>query len=60
MFFTRLLLQLSDKQAMEALARRVRKKATDFYEHTKVWGEIFEAYIKASLPHDTLITYILT
>lgn len=59
MFFTRLLLQLNDKASIESLARRVRKKPTEFYEHTKVWGEVFEAYIKVSLD-GTIITLMLT
>ena len=49
LFFVRLLLQLNDKTSMEALAKRVRKRAADFYQHTKVWTEVGRAYMKVRI-----------
>ncbi|KAI9824302.1 MAG: Histone transcription regulator 3 [Phylliscum demangeonii] len=37
---------LLDLRGMESLAKRVRKKVSECYEHTKLWTEIFEGYIK--------------
>jgi hypothetical protein len=39
-FFVHLLDQTGDKTSFEALARRVRRKQTDFFEHTKLWQEL--------------------
>ena len=49
LFFVRLLLQLNDKVSMEALAKRVRRRAADFYQHTKVWTEVSRAYMKVRI-----------
>jgi hypothetical protein len=48
-FFIRLLFLSEDKSAMEALAKRVRKKSTDFWNHTKVWQEVCTTYMKVSI-----------
>ncbi len=45
-FFTRLLYQLNDKSSLEALARRIRKRAIDFVSHGSVWEEVCRAYLK--------------
>ena len=45
-FFVRLLYQLNDKSSLEALARRIRKKAGDFVGHVGIWQEICQAYLK--------------
>lgn len=45
-FFVRLLYQLNDKSSLEALARRIRKKAGDFVGHLGIWQEICQAYLK--------------
>ena len=45
-FFVRLLYQLNDKSSLEALARRIRKKAGDFVGHVGIWEEVCQAYLK--------------
>lgn len=45
-FFVRLLYQLNDKSSLEALARRIRKKAGDFVGHAGIWQELCQAYLK--------------
>ena len=45
-FFVRLLYQLNDKSSLEALARRIRKKAGDFVGHAAIWQELCQAYLK--------------
>lgn len=47
-FFLQLLIQLNDRTSLEALAKRVRKKPHEFYEHTKLWQEICLAYLRVS------------
>ena len=48
-FFVRLLYQLNDRISLEALARRIRKKASDFVGHVGIWQEICQAYLKVRL-----------
>ena len=45
-FFVRLLYQLNDRTSLEALARRIRKKAGEFVGHIAIWQEICQAYLK--------------
>ena len=45
-FLIRLLYQLSDRSSLEALARRIRKKATDLFGHVSIWQEVCHAYLK--------------
>lgn len=45
-FFVRLLYQLNDRSSLEALARRIRKKAGDFVGHVGIWQETCQAYLK--------------
>ncbi|KAF2799950.1 hypothetical protein K505DRAFT_264729 [Melanomma pulvis-pyrius CBS 109.77] len=45
-FFVHLLDQTGDKVNLEALARRVRRKQTDFFEHSKLWQELCLRYLK--------------
>lgn len=45
-FMVHLLQQLSDKANMEALAKRVRKKQTEYYHFDEVWTECCLAYCK--------------
>lgn len=47
-FFLRLCVQLNDRVSLEALAKRVRKKPHEFYEHTRLWQEICVSYLKVS------------
>ncbi|KAI9821387.1 MAG: Histone transcription regulator 3 [Thelocarpon impressellum] len=44
-FVTRLLVQLNDRIGMEALVRRVRRKSSDFFDHTRVWARVCSAHI---------------
>ncbi|KAF2814539.1 uncharacterized protein BDZ99DRAFT_471954 [Mytilinidion resinicola] len=45
-FFVRLLVQTGDRANLETLARRIRKKPHEFFEHAKLWGELCLAYLK--------------
>jgi hypothetical protein len=45
-FFVHLLDQTGDKPNLEALAKRVRRKQTDFFEHYKLWNELCLRYLK--------------
>ncbi|KAK4980988.1 hypothetical protein LTR28_010003 [Elasticomyces elasticus] len=45
-FFVKLLEQLMDRASLDALARRVRKRTTDFFEHGALWLEICSAYLR--------------
>lgn len=45
-FLVRLLSQLNDRSGLEALARRIRKKPGDFFNHTGIWEEVCIAYLK--------------
>lgn len=45
-FFVRLLYQLNDRSSLEALARRIRKKAGDYVGHVGIWQEVCHAYLK--------------
>lgn len=44
-FFIQLLEQTNDKVNMEMLARRVRRKQLDFFEHSELWREICQVYL---------------
>ncbi|KAF2198231.1 hypothetical protein GQ43DRAFT_434454 [Delitschia confertaspora ATCC 74209] len=45
-FFVQLLVQTNDRTNLEMLAKRVRKKPHEFFEHTKLWGELCLSYLK--------------
>jgi tetratricopeptide (TPR) repeat protein len=45
-FFVDLLVQTADKTNFEALAKRVRRKTADFFEHSKLWHELCVRYSK--------------
>ncbi|KAF2473329.1 transcriptional corepressor of histone-like protein genes [Lindgomyces ingoldianus] len=45
-FFVQLLVQTSDRTNLEALAKRVRKKPHEFFEHSKLWQELCLSYLK--------------
>ncbi|QSZ29008.1 hypothetical protein DSL72_003518 [Monilinia vaccinii-corymbosi] len=54
-FMARLLFVLNDKTNMELLAKRVRKRAVDFFKFSDVWNECCTIYLKlirkaASIP----------
>lgn len=45
-FFIGILSQLNDRASLEILAKRVRKKPIDFFNHTKLWEELCGVYLK--------------
>lgn len=45
-FFVDLLDLTGDKANFEALAKRVRRKTADFFEHAKLWQELCMRYLK--------------
>lgn len=45
-YFVELLDLTTDKASFEALAKRVRRKQTDFFEHQKLWQELCLRYLK--------------
>lgn len=45
-FFIHLLDLTEDKASFEALAKRVRRKQTDFFEHSKLWQELCLRYLR--------------
>ncbi|KAK5129708.1 hypothetical protein LTR08_002952 [Meristemomyces frigidus] len=45
-FFIQILEQLRDRPSLEALARRVRRRPHDVFEHSVVWQEICNAYLR--------------
>ena len=47
-FFVRILYLLKDKESMEALARRIRKRGVEFLNHAGVWQELSYAYLLVS------------
>ena len=56
-FFVRLLYQLNDKSSLEALARRIRKKASDFVGHVGIWQEVCQAYLQVSSSTGLFLCY---
>jgi hypothetical protein len=45
-FFVHVLEQLQDRANLDALVRRIRRKTTDFLDHTRVWEEVVTAYVR--------------
>ncbi|TID25413.1 hypothetical protein E6O75_ATG04618 [Venturia nashicola] len=45
-FFVRVLVQLKDRENLEMLAKRLRRKLHEFFEHTKLWQETCQSYLK--------------
>jgi hypothetical protein len=45
-FFVDLLVLTGDKVNFEALAKRVRRKNADFFEHSKLWQELCMRYLR--------------
>lgn len=45
-YITRIFLYTGEKSNMEALCKRVRKKATDFHRFSQVWTECCTTYLK--------------
>ncbi|RMY39800.1 hypothetical protein D0865_12724 [Hortaea werneckii] len=53
-FFTRILEELRDRAGLEALARRVRRRPHDTFEHALVWQDICSAYLRLLRGHAQL------
>ncbi|KAK7552117.1 hypothetical protein IWX49DRAFT_167783 [Phyllosticta citricarpa] len=45
-FFIQLLAETNDRAGMEALAKRVRRRNHEFYEHGKLWQNLCQTYLK--------------
>jgi len=45
-YITKIFIVIADKPNMEALVKRVRKKATEFHRFNQVWTECCSAYLK--------------
>lgn len=45
---------VNDKASMEGLAKRVRKKANDFYRFTQVWSECCTTYLRLIRRHTAI------
>ena len=50
LFFAELLHRTNDRDSMDMLARRIRRKAGDFAHHTAIWTEFSMKYIEVRLP----------
>ncbi|KAF4306121.1 Tetratricopeptide-like helical [Botryosphaeria dothidea] len=46
LFFIQLLFETGDRAGMEALAKRVRRRNHEFFEHTKLWQTLCLTYLK--------------
>ena len=46
-FFIQILEELNDRASLEALARRVRRRAGEYYEHLDLWHILSSSYLKA-------------
>ncbi|EKG20009.1 Tetratricopeptide-like helical [Macrophomina phaseolina MS6] len=46
LFFIQLLFETGDRAGMEALAKRVRRRNHEFFEHTKLWQHLCLTYLK--------------
>ena len=53
-FFVTILEQLKDRVSLEMLARRVRRRPHDVFEHGQVWQEICAAYLRLLRTHGKL------
>jgi hypothetical protein len=53
-FFVKILEDLQDRTNLEALARRVRRRNHELFEHTAVWQDICSAYLRILRKHASL------
>lgn len=53
-FLVKLLQELGDRASMETLARRVRRRPHDIFEHSLVWQDICTAYLSMLRAHANL------
>lgn len=52
--FVNILTQLKDRNGLEMLARRVRRRPHDLFEHSAIWQEICTAYLQLLREHASL------
>jgi hypothetical protein len=45
-FFVHILVQLGDRDSLELLAKRLRRKNHEFFDHTKLWHETCLSYLR--------------
>ncbi|OCT47000.1 Histone transcription regulator 3 like protein [Cladophialophora carrionii] len=50
-FFVHVLEQLNDRGSLDALVRRIRRRAIDFLDHTKIWEEAATTYVRLLRRH---------
>ncbi|KEF60728.1 uncharacterized protein A1O9_02289 [Exophiala aquamarina CBS 119918] len=50
-FFVHVLEQLNDRMNLDQLVRRIRRKTTDFLDHTKVWEAVTTVYVRLLRRH---------
>jgi len=49
-FVARIFEETDDLEGMEILARRIRRKPNEYYEHTALWEEVCSLHLKVSSP----------
>ena len=54
LFFVHLLGQLIDRAGLDALVRKIRRKTTDFLDHTRVWEEAATTYVRLLRRHGSI------
>jgi len=50
-FVARIFEETDDLEGMEILARRIRRKPNEYYEHTALWEEVCGLHLKVRSPH---------
>lgn len=53
-FFVQMLELLRDRSSMEQLAKRVRRKPNELFEHSSVWHDIVSAYLRLLRSHGSI------
>jgi len=58
-FVARIFEETDDLEGMEILARRIRRKPNEYYEHTALWEEVCGLHLKVEYPTlaNTYISY---
>ena len=51
LFFIQVLEQLNDRGSLDQLVRRIRRKTTDFLDHTKIWEVAATTYVRLLRRH---------
>nr|OQO26575.1 hypothetical protein B0A51_06766 [Rachicladosporium sp. CCFEE 5018] len=53
-FIIQCLEQLKDRTSMEMLAKRIRKRTAEYFEHTALWQKLCNAYLRLMRSHAAL------